>query len=406
MYSQLDTKWRDETLGSKGTIGEYGCTITSLANLFSLHGHNLNPSQVNQRLKEVSGYANGNLIIWSKINQAFPFSEFEWRGYSYENDRVTRAISENKGCLVEVDGKAIGGTGKHWVLFLGNKECFDPWTGKVRPTSDFVLTGYSAIAVKEAVSMSDPYSGLDLSNVESMRVAAKVWKDVADGKYVSKEEYAELLGSNKELQKQIAELKKGLGEANAELASAKEELLRVKKAHEEEVASQVDFGDDAARMEAKFTECKNQTSNLLSKLEAELKLPKNSDSVNERGTRVIDGIVSLRKEIDTWRLKEAQAWEKYADAEDANRVLLKELDKQDLIIKKLEEKMAKKAEYNLKLGVALRFIRTYLPQVPAVAVYLADLAGKVDAPAWVIPTLIFVGAVATAADKWLRELKK
>jgi hypothetical protein len=67
--------------------------------------------------------------------------------------------------------------------------------------------------------------------------------------------------------------------------------------------------------------------------------------------------------------------------------------------------MAKK-KYDLKLAVILRFLRSYLPQIPAICVYLADRAQMFDVPAWVIPTLVFVGAVATALDKYLRELRK
>lgn len=67
--------------------------------------------------------------------------------------------------------------------------------------------------------------------------------------------------------------------------------------------------------------------------------------------------------------------------------------------------MAKK-EYNLKLAVFLRWARSFVPQVPAIAAYLADKAGALNLPEWVVPTLVFVGAVATALDKYLRSMGK
>ena len=67
--------------------------------------------------------------------------------------------------------------------------------------------------------------------------------------------------------------------------------------------------------------------------------------------------------------------------------------------------MARK-KYNLKLGVLLRWVRTLLPQIPAAVVLIAGHANRLDAPAWVVPTLMFVGTLATATDKYIRELRK
>ena len=63
-------------------------------------------------------------------------------------------------------------------------------------------------------------------------------------------------------------------------------------------------------------------------------------------------------------------------------------------------------KYNLKLAVLKRWLRTILPQVPAAVVVVAGYADKLDAPSWIVPALMFVGTVATAADKLYRELHK
>ena len=69
--------------------------------------------------------------------------------------------------------------------------------------------------------------------------------------------------------------------------------------------------------------------------------------------------------------------------------------------------MAKK-KYNLKLAVFFRFLRTSIQQVlvylPIVLKYAEQL--KEVLPLWVIPCIIFVSSVATAADKLIRELRK
>lgn len=58
-----------------------------------------------------------------------------------------------------------------------------------------------------------------------------------------------------------------------------------------------------------------------------------------------------------------------------------------------------------KARALLRFWRVMIPQIPAVATQLLDIANVLSLPEWVTPALIFVGAVATALDKFLRDIK-
>jgi len=138
--SQRDKRWANIKLGTSNlTIGQAGCTITCIAMLADL-----TPDDVNNRLKVANGYANTNLVVWSKIKEAISWLEFEWRGYSYENTKVASAISKNGSCLVEVDGTPIGGS-KHWVLYVGNQKLIDPWDGKEKSTSSYQAIGYAII---------------------------------------------------------------------------------------------------------------------------------------------------------------------------------------------------------------------------------------------------------------------
>lgn len=142
ILSQRDTKWKDQKLGfGSTTIEFYGCTITSLAMLADL-----TPEEVNNRLKSVGGYAgsNKNLVVWSKIKEAIPWLEFQWRGYEYNNDKVKEAINQSGGCLVEVDGSRIGAS-RHWVLYVGDQQMHDPWFGTKKATSYYKPVGYATI---------------------------------------------------------------------------------------------------------------------------------------------------------------------------------------------------------------------------------------------------------------------
>jgi hypothetical protein len=107
------------------------------------------PDVVNQRLKAVNGFL-GNLVIWAKIPVAFPGIQVR-RVFSYNNDDVKNNVPN---VLAEVPSTAIGGTtGKHWVVFIGNQRCNDPWTGLERATSDFTsyypgASGYCVLTGK------------------------------------------------------------------------------------------------------------------------------------------------------------------------------------------------------------------------------------------------------------------
>ena len=150
-YSQNDPAWKSQKHGtSNSTIGATGCTITALTMMLTSIGYNENPKTVNQKLTENSGYANGNLIIWSAINNIWPRAKFQWRGYSYTDDdnaKVADAIAKYGSCLVAVNGAPIGGAAKdgHWVLYIGNKKLVDPWDGKEKATSTYSATGYAII---------------------------------------------------------------------------------------------------------------------------------------------------------------------------------------------------------------------------------------------------------------------
>ncbi len=147
--SQRDVSWRNILLGfsKTTTLGTHGCTVTGLTMIANYYGYDLTPDVVNEKLKAVNGYANTNLIIWSKIEEALPGLKFEWRGYSYDNEAVKNALP----CLVEVDGARIGNS-KHWVAYLGNQQMVDPWYGNIKSTTYYPPTGYAIIRfVKESM---------------------------------------------------------------------------------------------------------------------------------------------------------------------------------------------------------------------------------------------------------------
>ena len=145
-FSQRDPKWANKKLGfSNLTIGNYGCTLTCLSSLISyVYQETYKPDKVNELLKNANAYV-GALVLWSRIPLAFNKVKFIKRVYSYNNLETSYYVYVRKmPVLVEVNAAKIGAP-RHWVLFLGNQKCLDPWDGTIKSTSTYPLTGEAFI---------------------------------------------------------------------------------------------------------------------------------------------------------------------------------------------------------------------------------------------------------------------
>lgn len=159
--SQRDPKWANLTLGyGTGTIGQYGCTITAITMLLNSKGANLNPSQVNDKMKDAGAFV-GNLVWWAKLPQAFPQITSVYKYYTYDNEIVKGLIKQGYPVVVCVDGTPIGSS-QHWVLYVGDQTLLDPWDGKGKPTSTYKALEFVSMGVTAPVpeAPSDPCANL------------------------------------------------------------------------------------------------------------------------------------------------------------------------------------------------------------------------------------------------------
>jgi len=130
ILSQRDPRWASQKLGFHPTftIGSHGCFITSIAMIVGT-----TPDVVNDRLRAVSGYmSKSGVLIWSKVPEALKGVTIKHLLEPYNND-IVRA---NLPVLVTVDGTPIGAP-LHAVVYIGNQQLADPWTGIKEPTSKY-----------------------------------------------------------------------------------------------------------------------------------------------------------------------------------------------------------------------------------------------------------------------------
>lgn len=166
-FSQNDPKWKFQMLGHNthqdGTIGNFGCLITSLCNAclklgvktFYVHNRNqvleLNPSWLDEELThQDSGYADRGLYVWESLDRSvehgineLPFLfQNSYRFNEFKNEIKTKIESGKFVCLIEVDSiPATATQDMHWVLIESidgdNVTIVDAWDGQVKPLSDY-----------------------------------------------------------------------------------------------------------------------------------------------------------------------------------------------------------------------------------------------------------------------------
>lgn len=145
IYSQQDPRWNGVKLGksrpANGTIGNFGCAITAIANLHNLaFGSNITPLEVNNRLNQVGGFVfdsyGYSIILWSAVQKAFPRLKFVYRDPRYNNALVWSwiNISPRMPVIVAVSTPRIP---LHFVVFFGGGKMVDSLTGTVRSTGTY-----------------------------------------------------------------------------------------------------------------------------------------------------------------------------------------------------------------------------------------------------------------------------
>jgi len=212
ILNQQDPKWADINLGSSTyKMWASGCFVTEIAQVLGT-----TPDVVNAALNAVGGFAADgtnkpdgtpqlSLVIWSKLALAFPGITAVYKT-PYDNADVLSQLTAGNKVLCEVSAAPIGGTGIHCVEYIGNQQLNDPWTGKVRPTTDFgTPSAYVVISgtwdqTKVLQGFTSPTANMygtpnqyDLNNPDSMKIAVDMLNQVLAGNYVKTEIFDEFV---------------------------------------------------------------------------------------------------------------------------------------------------------------------------------------------------------------------
>ena len=136
-YSQQDPKWKDDLLGfgdPGDTIGYVGCALASAAMLLNGHGFIETPLSLNQKLKEVGGFAGAGLR-WEAVSQIHPQVAVKSTVSCVNTDaplaQIDASIAAGQPVIIMVDSSPVQGLLAHWVVLYAREGddylMLDPW---------------------------------------------------------------------------------------------------------------------------------------------------------------------------------------------------------------------------------------------------------------------------------------
>lgn len=136
-YSQRDPRWCKQYIGgSKDTIGEVGCFISSVSMVYKKLGSNITPSI----------FAADSSNFWS--NTAYMITPSAPSGYTYKQVPYSSSTIDNElkaGRYVIAQMKMSTVAGMHFIVIIsgsnGNYKVHDPWFGADQNFSDHYSPG-------------------------------------------------------------------------------------------------------------------------------------------------------------------------------------------------------------------------------------------------------------------------
>ena len=134
LYWQRDPRWKDKPLGTSGTIGSYGCTMTAETNALNQLGIVTNPVVNNAWRTANGGYRNGNLIVWEKVSEQHPEIIWEGKTWNPTDAQIKQKIAAGYPLVMLVDhNEGTPVLNEHWVNSIPSPAdddaiwIHDPW---------------------------------------------------------------------------------------------------------------------------------------------------------------------------------------------------------------------------------------------------------------------------------------
>jgi len=259
-FSQNDPRWKNSQLGTKGTIGAYGCLMTDATMAACYFGKDETPLTVNQKMTDNKGYESGNLFVWSVFAQIFGF-KFSGK-FSNSNaltvaqmDQIRGAIDRGYPVFLQIDTiPTTSGLDEHWILAIGyDGDDFivqDPWDGSKKRITSWGVAPQKLIyswcwyeGKVPAPAQADPVMEIKKSERDWFVGRATTAKEVAQSLAIDNpdnaqtESYVKVIAGIKSsttaCQTTLSEKEQDLARALQEVKNREEQVERIKHSAEE-----------------------------------------------------------------------------------------------------------------------------------------------------------------------------
>ncbi len=240
--SQKDPRWANVLLGyntdATYNIGNYGCLITCFANYLGK-----TPVEINDILKANQGFVQGGLFVWSKstvlgLNEVYCSPRYNDLVSTQGLTKMKQLIDEGRPLICEIDfNPTTTQQEMHYLLVHSYDEtkedvfyAIDPYTGTEIDLSVYGgvrRTLYQFRAYNKTLPFENNYYlGIDLSNIESIKVCVEMWhrvvvkkefieKTEVEKNYVLKSEYNNLINQLAQKDDTIKNLNQQIKDLNA-----------------------------------------------------------------------------------------------------------------------------------------------------------------------------------------------
>jgi hypothetical protein len=129
VIGQQESNWAGAQLGDspRESIGSAGCAVTSVAMLLAYYGVQTSPRRLNDWLTANGGYAEGDLLIWTRLSD-YASSRFRYTGWhSPEPSVINAELDAGRPLVAEVRL----GRNQHFIVLAGRSGndymINDPW---------------------------------------------------------------------------------------------------------------------------------------------------------------------------------------------------------------------------------------------------------------------------------------
>ena len=233
LYSQTDSRWSSDLLGfntdSKYNMYNYGCLVTSMAMVCKYYGKDVNPSDINKKLKEKQGFVSGGLYVWGSLSKVFSdISESKIDTPSALNDGQ---LNEIKGAMdsgypvvfqLDYNPKTVAND-THYVVGIGydssdinNFTIADAIDGKIKSIKDYL--GWLRPSVKETVYQYIIYKGK----------VPTPYEDTTSSIYVENDVYSGLVGNSEKWESLVEYLEIGISAGKVSFDDVKKVIAGLK----------------------------------------------------------------------------------------------------------------------------------------------------------------------------------